>query len=361
MAYGAPVKSIDPQILAGVYPSKINDINEKGEAVGYSNNTWWYKKAVKWTTNGEMIDLGFLPGTNMSVANGINNNGDIVGYCGQYITLRGGGISDMNYRATMWTAEGEIRDLGTLPGVESIAMEINNHREVVGYTYLRWIEHGETYDSSVRMVYHAILWTAKDGVRDLGALPGGNYSSAYDINDRGQIVGYSRNGTGESGLFHASMWTRDGAITDLGLFPNHRSSIAYGINEQSQVVGYCSITTSAISYRSQAFLWTLKNGMTLLETIPDEYSYANGINDMGQIVGYSYRRASDNSAVYEACLWTAKGNLIKLEPLRGFDFAQAFKINNKGQIIGSAYAYVYMPYLTLIGHPNIKWDSRHNT
>ena len=40
---------------------------------------------------------------------------------------------------------------------------------------------------------------------DLGTLPGGTFSSAQSINDRGQAVGTSNTGTGAR---HAVLWTR---------------------------------------------------------------------------------------------------------------------------------------------------------
>ena len=46
---------------------------------------------------------------------------------------------------------------------------------------------------------------------DLGTL-GGTYSWAFDINDRGQVVGYSGTAAGDQ---HAFLYG-DGAMTDLG-------------------------------------------------------------------------------------------------------------------------------------------------
>ena len=54
------------------------------------------------------------------------------------------------------------------------------------------------------MRQHAVLFD--DGtVLDLGTLPGGEYSFAYDINKRGRVVGTSWD-SGENGFSHAVMW-----------------------------------------------------------------------------------------------------------------------------------------------------------
>ena len=47
--------------------------------------------------------------------------------------------------------------------------------------------------------------TGKLSIRNLGMLPGGDYSEAYAINDDGQVVGTSRTPLGNS---HAVLWTR---------------------------------------------------------------------------------------------------------------------------------------------------------
>jgi probable HAF family extracellular repeat protein len=49
----------------------------------------------------------------------------------------------------------------------------------------------------------AFLWENGKMV-DLGTLPGGNFSAAHAINDRGQVVGYSDTALEE----HAVLWSR---------------------------------------------------------------------------------------------------------------------------------------------------------
>ena len=72
-----------------------------------------------------------------------------------------------------------LRDLGTLGGDSANAWNINDRGQVVGDSV--------TTDGST----HAFLWD-KGVMTDLGTL-GGPFSSAAVINDRGQVAGSSDN------------------------------------------------------------------------------------------------------------------------------------------------------------------------
>jgi probable HAF family extracellular repeat protein len=76
---------------------------------------------------------------------------------------------------------------------------------------------------------------------DLGTLPGGNFSSATSINDRGQVVGRATTASGE---FHAFLF-ENGVMTDLGTLPGGKSSQASGINNRGQVVGDLATVSGA--------------------------------------------------------------------------------------------------------------------
>ena len=72
-----------------------------------------------------------------------------------------------------------IRDLGTLGGSYTISAGINNAERVVG----------ETYVGSGSRAF--ITGPAGRGMRDLGTPAGATMSGAEDINDAGQVVGWS--------------------------------------------------------------------------------------------------------------------------------------------------------------------------
>jgi probable HAF family extracellular repeat protein len=63
---------------------------------------------------------------------------------------------------------------------------------------------------------------------------GGSFSEAYDINDAGQVAGFS----GTPGGIHAFITGPNGmGMRDLGTLGGNLS-YAYGINDAGQVVGY---------------------------------------------------------------------------------------------------------------------------
>ena len=145
---------------------------------------------------------------------------------------------------------------------------------------------------------HAFLWTAEDGMIDLGTL-GGTRSYARGINDLGQVVGESSMATGGA---HAFLWTAEGGMIDLGTLGGARSS-AWGINNLGQVVGESSMATGG----AHAFLWTAEDGMTDLGSLGGLSSAAYGINNLGQVVGEGSYSARGHA---HAFLWAVPATLV---------------------------------------------------
>jgi probable HAF family extracellular repeat protein len=151
-----------------------------------------------------------------------------------------------------------------------------------------------------------------------------DWTHALDINNEGQVVGYSDS---KDGPYHAFRWS-NGTMTDLGTLGGNYSE-AYAINKAGDVVGTADITKS--SRDQHAFLWSNASGtMTDLGTLTgdDEYIYATDINNAGRVIGYTNN---------DAFTWY-KGTMTDLNTLlpenSGWKIIRVYAINNHGQIAG---------------------------
>ena len=137
-------------------------INNRGQIVGDGIDPFGEPHAFLFE-RGVLTNLGALPGLPSSAAADINERGDVVGICYRAIM-----------RMVMWSG-GAIHDLGSVPFGEGVVKALNERRQIVGYS---------TSVLSVR------AWVWQDGIFTMLPLPDGAiYSLAWDINDRGDIVG----------------------------------------------------------------------------------------------------------------------------------------------------------------------------
>jgi probable HAF family extracellular repeat protein len=232
-----------------------------------------------------------------------------------------------------------IQDLGTLGGPESSATEINERGQIIGWA--------DKVNGRGWQFRHAFLWQ-NGKMRDLGTL-GGPGSRAYAINNRGQIVGEADTTSAKDkdgdAFHHAFLW-QDGMLRDLRTFKGSPGSAAYDINDNGQVVG--SADTTNLEYSEvgvlrigRVFLWQ-SGRMRDLGTLGGPASSPGGINNRGEIIGYAdtARKNEDSDPHYSysyyshAFLWQS-GKMHDLGTLGG-RYSSADAINEHGQIVGRA-------------------------
>jgi probable HAF family extracellular repeat protein len=198
--------------LPGGGYSSAAAINDRGEVVG-SSGTATSVHAFRWR-DGLMTDLGALPGEwSRSFANDINNAGVAVGESGV-----------MEFAAIRWPRDGTMQQL---TDVGSGAKSINDHGDITGtssggvfvwhrdaFTYIprpspTWFMWPNAINNKMEVVGFvqgdAFLWhhgqlTMLPRLADLT-------TGANDINDHGQIAGFSAAGLGGMN-YHAVIWTR---------------------------------------------------------------------------------------------------------------------------------------------------------
>jgi len=302
--------------------SEAHAINELGHVVGRSAVTTG--EFHPFLNDGAASDLGTLEGGTSGQATALNDRGDVVGYSG--INGYGPQFGEVT-QAFLWQ-NGGLRSLGALwcecnfnrRYGYSEAHAINSVGQVVGFSEARRC--GSE---------HAFLW--QDGaMEDISGGPGDpSFSRAYAINDSGQVAGLIVRDicAGQSLPTRAFVW-ENGVLQELGVLTGHTYSAAFGINEAGEVVG-----RSGEGSVSRAFLWDQETLADLGVLAGDASSSALDVNDSGQVVGASWGADESSSRAF---LWQA-GTIHDLNDLVAghpdWRLLEATDINDAGEIVGS--------------------------
>ncbi|MEV6913149.1 hypothetical protein [Amycolatopsis sp. NPDC051071] len=150
------------------------DLNASGEIVGRTMINDRYA-AVKWTADGTMIELGW---TNSYATDVLAINGFGVSVGSGYVDAAG------TYAAVRWAADGTMTRLSA--DIAGSAEDIDARDRVVGASAGK-----------------ATLWDANGERTDLGTLPGGGFSRAQLIGLDGTIAGGA---VAAGGGWHAVYW-----------------------------------------------------------------------------------------------------------------------------------------------------------
>jgi probable HAF family extracellular repeat protein len=189
-------------------------------------------------------------------------------------------------------------------------------------------------------------------VKDLGTFGGpGTNSAAYDMNNAGWVAGSGNLTPG--GPQHAFLWYGGGPLKDLGTLGGPNSEAggpnAFGeaalISETSKKdpngEDFCGFGTNL---QCLAAIW--KNGrLTALGALPGgNNAQAYGLNNYGQVVGFSENGVRDSTCSstpsqvlrFKPVIWGPQGEIHELPLPLGDTVGFAFGINNSGQAVGTS-------------------------
>jgi probable HAF family extracellular repeat protein len=302
----------------------------------------------------KVLDLGTLGGT-WSSGFGINNGGEVAGAAAT--STQAGGPSAT---AFLWR-HGQMINLGTLGGANSGASGVNLRSEVALSADTATLDpNGEDfcYDGTFAQCLAAIWKNGKlTGLPTLRGYdqtgkPIGN-SQAYDINDRGEVAGFSETDTFDLTCattgkpyqryrFEAVIWEPNGHARRLRPYGDDTVGFAWGINNNGEAVGasgLCSNTDTPPGYLAptgvRSVLW-LKDGTPIdLGNLGGPITLTGAINDRGDVAGGSM--TADGSL--HSYLWTKESakmrDLGTLHPDDQLVVAPCCKtVNNHRQVAG---------------------------
>ncbi|HXY01567.1 MAG TPA: hypothetical protein VEI54_11655 [Candidatus Limnocylindrales bacterium] len=296
--------------------------------------------AQKWSY-GVLTDLGTLPGFNLSSgATWVSDNATVVGESENGLIDPLLGVPEI--RAVLWTEDGQIIDLGTLEGgYESFATAVNDRKQVAGFalntipdpfSFQPCAIYGICAPNSTQT--RGFIW--EYGVmRDLGTL-GGPDTFPEAMNNLGQTVGWSYTNLtpNANGGFACPpgvptqdpfFWDK-GEMVDIGSFGGTCGQAIF-INNSGQVVGTSSLPGNQTTH---AFLWE-RGLLKDIGTLGGMNAQADWISDSGLIVGRA--DVSNQSGDHHAFLWK-NGAMTDLGVIAPWPCSTALSVNSSGQVIG---------------------------
>jgi len=281
----------------------------------------------------------------------LNNSGQVLGSSnGDYFITgpNGSGITKFETLGESHTIVSDINDLGQVVGSSEPANGLFHQAFIsgpngVGITYLDSRGYGsdaaainnlgqvagEYYTpDEIIIIRDNPFITSPNGV-DMKDIDVSYWSGDVSaINDSGQMVGSTVGPafiTGPNGM----------GVTWLDTLGGYHSA-ANDINDSGQVVGY-SFTYHGLWFERHAFITGSDGvGMTDLGTLGGNNSEAMGINDLGEVVGVAFAKDpyEQHSFIF------SHGGITDLSLLdaavsSGWTNLEVIDINNNGQIIGS--------------------------
>lgn len=194
---------------------------------------------------------------------------------------------------------------------------MNSSGHIVGYS-----------TASSGNAFHPYKWTPDGGTIDLGVpeWAAGNYGQAKDINDAGVVVGLV--GTVPNNI-RGCIWI-DGDMREVPTFGGDESQ-CFAINERGDVVGFSRLESGTM----RGFVVPLANIGNIVELEAPEGggAQATDINEQRVVCGWG----SNDDGSYHALKWSIDGGMEYLGEPAGWE-TFAYDINESGWIVGRAIA-----------------------
>ena len=216
-----------------------------------------------------------------------------------------------NEHAFVWSSTTGMTDIGTLGGNSSYALQINDSGDVVGWSYL-----------ADNITVHAFTWTPIGGIVDVGTLTGGCCSQCQAINSSGNLAGDAIDSAGYQTPFY---WSSGTGMLSMGVFTGNQLNYGFGINNLNQVTG--QVYSGEVV---NAFLWEPPGPFMPLGHLPGGlHSVGTAINNNTVIVG----TASLADGSFTGMMWSA-GTMHDIGLLPGGTSTAAEAINDSNQVVG---------------------------
>jgi probable HAF family extracellular repeat protein len=189
-------------------------------------------------------------------------------------------------------------------------------------------------------------------------LRGGDNSFAASMNNHGQVVGWAETASPDSTCVHetdrgfvAVLWDLgSGRMIDLLPYDDDKASAATTINDRGQVAGISGDCDQSVGRHTarHAVLW--EHGVPqLLRSDATSWNTPASMTQLGDIIaGFSNTPGADPvSPTLRAVLWTTRDdlcpkvpgtNMCVIAPLEGHTSAQAWGVNQFGQVVGTSCA-----------------------
>jgi hypothetical protein len=270
--------------LAESFEARAKAVNRHNVAAGYSYSASG-KRAVLWTASGQIEEIGVPPGYTEAEAEDINDSGDVLVHARAPTMSRG-----FVWRNGMWTEIVNSSDQAT------VVYQLNRAGAVVG--------------AGGSPGAYGFYWSGATGFQYLAPLPSqfdsfGRFGHA--INGNEQIAGTSQsvNGCGSHDVCqNAVIWDSYSSIPhDLGNLGSTSTqpgwATAFSINQTQEVAGWGLQPLEGGGTAPRAFVGTTARGLAILPFGASTYSFAHAINGTGTVVGHMVIHNAPRGA-----LWT---------------------------------------------------------